>query len=330
MILAALAGLAGCSSRAGTDYKGESLMHLTGKVVLQSDTRSDLVPALAYWPGTPTKDFELVDVDVTGQFPASFTLDVFEPPPDGALFYAGGDARAFPEDPRIGFAYITAVPPDHAATVPQFLHEGSSSCSKVCPNGDPTCAQTSTQSCTQTNSWCTRDHTSCYEETSDCAPDGTNCVVTQSTGDPKLKNVWADFGGLSENYIVIYVDHDAAAGSATAFTFGGRKPMSRGYHLVQVRELSAEENAAAVACAEGADAEALARYNAEHRTAYTSWPSEPIDVVGAIKLKENQILTERNCQLGGVGFTPVESGAEHPVTIQISPDAKPLDVLPGG
>src|SRR5687768_12932682 len=76
---------AGCDAQAGTDYRGESLLSVTGSVAIENqDPPDDLIPALAF--DTRKGDrFLIEDVEVSGEFPARFSFDVFEPPPKEAL-----------------------------------------------------------------------------------------------------------------------------------------------------------------------------------------------------------------------------------------------------
>ena len=93
--------LCACGTQTDDDFRGETLLHLTGQVV----NEQPIVPAagvtMVWTYDTGSGDFSVGEaVEVSGGFPANFTLDLFEPP-------AGIPAAAFA---TIGL--ITALPPD--------------------------------------------------------------------------------------------------------------------------------------------------------------------------------------------------------------------------
>lgn len=105
----AAAALAACDGQAGPDYPGEPLATIRGTVLANVAVRSGPLDVILFW--IPFED----DVDepvaqrvaVSGEFPAAFKLDLFEPPPP--------EGYIFPGDPEIGFpgfaqAIIIAVP----------------------------------------------------------------------------------------------------------------------------------------------------------------------------------------------------------------------------
>jgi hypothetical protein len=84
----------GCDVQAGPGYQGEPLFSIQGSVVNHAPTavgyaevmlgwaqRSDMTPI----PGTT--------VPVLGEFPASFTIELFTPPPDQAILTWGPNAE---------------------------------------------------------------------------------------------------------------------------------------------------------------------------------------------------------------------------------------------
>jgi len=80
LIALSLGVSAACSSQADSDYHGEILASLTGQVTSSRSTATPDAEAVAIWlPGDaafPTAD----RVDVEGDFPATFRLDITEPP----------------------------------------------------------------------------------------------------------------------------------------------------------------------------------------------------------------------------------------------------------
>ena len=108
--LLALAILGACDPQVGEDYKGEPLVSLHGEVVNQLDGSIGPLDASLVWlnasgePDTTIGD----SVPVTGDFPAGFRLDVYRPPDEAALndYTIGGE---YPDESRIGVAWITAL-----------------------------------------------------------------------------------------------------------------------------------------------------------------------------------------------------------------------------
>jgi hypothetical protein len=134
-LLAATA--AACGSQAGPNYQGDSLAKVTGVVVSELSNAADAPDAvvLANWgqvgamfaPGGDT-------VDVTGDFPAEFTLSLFEPPPDDILYNPANDI-AFDQghmpfdakdESRIALGRIVAVAKDqHGEPDPSHVIGGA-------------------------------------------------------------------------------------------------------------------------------------------------------------------------------------------------------------
>jgi hypothetical protein len=91
---------AGCASQAGPDYKGELMFSMHGTVSNQlavAPTRAEVVldyviNGNAATP-TPESDF-LTVVPALGTFPSSFTLDLYNPPPDDVVYNYLGLVRA--------------------------------------------------------------------------------------------------------------------------------------------------------------------------------------------------------------------------------------------
>jgi hypothetical protein len=104
----------GCDAQVSPRFTGEALLTITGSVQIQQPDHGDLVvPALAFW--IPSKgEVRIQDVEVQGEFPSDFRLDVYEPPPTEAYFEA---TRQGSGEPRMAAGYITAVAADHPSTI---------------------------------------------------------------------------------------------------------------------------------------------------------------------------------------------------------------------
>lgn len=154
----------GCDSQVGPEFEGESQFSLGGELVLGEDSR-DLVPALAFWL-PKTNEFAIVDVEVSGSFPANFRIDVLAPPPAGALL----DVRGVKAAP----ARLVVVPKDHPATYPYAMHGQDVQCTP--------------DKCVVRRSACTQDN--CFEQDLECKPFDP-CTLISETGNPNLADTSA-------------------------------------------------------------------------------------------------------------------------------------------
>lgn len=128
--------LLACSSLADPDYQGEPLASLHGTVTMQTEDTPELKVLLQWTRGHFSCPFEtpdcfrdlpledqllLSEAPVTGELPASFTFDLFEPPPDYALVtWNSGDVDGDPG--LMSFAFIQVVPAD--LTSADFVESG--------------------------------------------------------------------------------------------------------------------------------------------------------------------------------------------------------------
>jgi hypothetical protein len=103
VVTACLAAV-GCSSQADTAYRGDPLAVFSGTVVTQSAAPPSTLYAALAWadptfaPSPGSAELQSLNwvgqaAPVVGQFPADFTLDVYQPPPDSALESCSGGAH---------------------------------------------------------------------------------------------------------------------------------------------------------------------------------------------------------------------------------------------
>ena len=169
--------VAGCESQADPTYQGEPLATVQGSVVNDGSSASAAEVALIWALPQQTPDGLFgTSAAVSGQFPTSFTLPLFTPPPDGTLITAEETGQD-----KVGLALILAVEP------------GTS--------------------------------------------DG---VITD------FEQVEANMLGMSEDHVLVYVDHELEPNSMWENLLGGRP--SPGYHLMEVVRKTAEEKEAIQAC----------------------------------------------------------------------------------
>ena len=96
-----LAGPLACSAQAEPDYRGEPLAVLRGAVITgEQSAPSDIEAALVWITGPPDEEGSpIARVRVRGQFPAQFTIEVFDPPPPPASWIPRrSPAQNWPDD----------------------------------------------------------------------------------------------------------------------------------------------------------------------------------------------------------------------------------------
>jgi hypothetical protein len=254
--------LASCDSQVSPQYRGESLLTVSGSVMNISDNQPQgpLVPALAF-TNSKRNEVRLVEVAVKGEFPSDFRMDVYDPPPSEALVPVN---EGMP-DTRAAFGYITAVSKRHAAVI-RFADEGTGA-SMGCPENG--CGD---EPITSVNSWCTSSEpVACYIEHDTC-PGGDQsspACVRVTEGDPTLKEPWREFGGFSQNYVVLYLERAAKAGSWVAAVVGAPDGLEKGYHLFELQPQGDAANNARQACEGDAQEAAAAQYNQQHASQIT-------------------------------------------------------------
>lgn len=115
-----LLGLGGCQAQADSDYQGEPLLTVSGKVVTGTTVPTEAMDVAVLWE--PRKDsthvvgttYTIARAKVTGSFPSAFTLNVFDPPP-------GSDDPAY--DSQAAWGHVVAIPSDSPVTTnePEYL-----------------------------------------------------------------------------------------------------------------------------------------------------------------------------------------------------------------
>ena len=251
----------GCDAQASTGYDGEALLTLSGSVELtQSHPEGPLVPALLFPKGGSY--FDLVEVDVKGEFPSGFQINVYEPPP------------TIPEvDPEIGdppavIGYISAVQKKHPDII-RYATQGSvgyESCNA--PDCESDCK--AIKPCLREGSWCSSDN-ECYTENWTCAEYDTpieECTIDSMSGDPTLKDPFTAFAGFSTNFVVLYLTAHVSERSVTARTFNAPHGLDAGYHLIGIRAETDEERAQRRDCNQRATQRAIDAENRPRGTSY--------------------------------------------------------------
>ncbi|HEX4338173.1 MAG TPA: hypothetical protein VH062_19830 [Polyangiaceae bacterium] len=329
-----LVGPLGCGSQAGTGYEGESLLTISGKVKLaDSDAPANLVPALAYvdLSGRPWK-LHVVDTAVQGEFPAHFTLDVFDPPPSELT-----TDNPTPGVGRVAIARLTAVSPGHATTL-EIPNEGSfTTCETgtgevACTEEVIRCAPDGSvhEAPGSTDGACWHAKFSCPHATHIAAvgPEGISNMSLgdcTSDGDPwgnpaYGKALWQNFAGLSQNYLIAYVAHPSAG---IDYMLHSSSPLAVGFHLVKVATLSDADVTASQDCESSAYDAAYATYDDAHGTSFTNDGQDPQPGADALnEIRQTALVNEvkascRYSSLGGFTYDVVPSDDAHPVSIEL-------------
>ena len=259
--------IAACGDQASTAYEGESLLTLQGKVeLLDLSAEGPLVPALAF--RGPHGFYRVQDVEVEGEFPTSFTLHAFDPPPEDTV-------HAYPvldSEPRTAMAFITAAAAGHEPGFQYFDGYGRT------PNCDlsGSCRRVRRDYCYSRGGGEGQEPLGiedCYTEVSECPfevdfevpQDYRECEVVETEGDPELaRDLGSHFYGLSLDYRVFYLDAPAHKGSLTARALGSRKGLDAGYHLVHARLRTPDEIDEAKACNDEATEAGFEAYRKDH------------------------------------------------------------------
>lgn len=105
---------AGCASQVDSDYPGESLATLSGMIINERSLPTPAAHASVFWivePGEGENGFLHGDtIEVSGDFPAQFTLDLFDLPPEQALEDATATNPSAPADlPRVAIGMIAVT-----------------------------------------------------------------------------------------------------------------------------------------------------------------------------------------------------------------------------
>jgi hypothetical protein len=321
--LPVLSVCAGCGSQAGPDYQGTSLLTLKGSVVLEKEgLGSDLVPALGF---VGKGALRIVDVAVNGAFPASFTLDIFAPPPDDAMMPVPVG--------KFALGYVTALPRAHATTLP--LPVSASAGSDGCDEN----------ACYSSASWCSSaDESHCYVEHSVCTPcavtsdagsmtsdcSSQQCRVESTSGDASIRDFWKNLAGLSENFVLAYLDPVAAGDRRFQILLDHGRTLPPGYLLFAVTKTTDAERTRQDACNDVAEKDALAAYGSGHGVStddIDAWPKEKADAAwDEIKTKKLELMAARGCDafFRTYRLDRVDNPARRPITVHIGPDAVPL------
>ncbi|WP_437507717.1 hypothetical protein [Sorangium sp. So ce1099] len=107
---------AACDSQVDPGYEGEPLVQVQGRVSADAPTPASGMKAVLIWirsiSSSPDQAFG-ESAAVTGEFPATFTMDIYTAPPDEAL---NDWTPAGPDETRVGLALMVAIPANFELT----------------------------------------------------------------------------------------------------------------------------------------------------------------------------------------------------------------------
>lgn len=113
---------AGCDPQVDDDYKGEPLASLQGTIAVADEQPSPGdVSTAVLWHDFAESDSAVVTepVQVRGSFPAEFSLDLFEPPPETVMVELEGEDDG-PTGKRIAVGYVGVLANNAAAGPGEF------------------------------------------------------------------------------------------------------------------------------------------------------------------------------------------------------------------
>lgn len=316
LIFASLgAGLIGCGDRMMTeDYQGESLLRLRGSVAIPLALQGSVYePAIGWWsvPKSGEVGFPYMRinrVDVAGDFPANFTIDVFDPPPEESLL---NDEDA--GEPAYAEGVITAVAPYFPSAVNlDWLPNGCGDGCHLHSICEGTNAPASPES----------DRSECFQQQFQCRPelvtnpDENGCELQGTGGNQSLA-----FGGASNELRIVYFNAPIAADTLLAERFNDAEPIAAGYHLYRLppNTPSVIENADDYVpaefekCAQKALQLGYEMYNREHGTNFTDEPMTPQPQGAAYHDFERTVLRAKrqlDCPRPGIGYKEIDTAAE--------------------
>lgn len=117
--------LGACDAQVGEEYPGEALATLHGTITVAEGTQidGDAAATVVWHVWQDGDDASVTDeLPVSGDFPASFTLSIYEPPPEAARFDVG-DEDASLAGIHLATGYVTVLPAGYPGAPMQQLFE---------------------------------------------------------------------------------------------------------------------------------------------------------------------------------------------------------------
>jgi hypothetical protein len=280
------------------DYQGEPLFTLRGTVTVPKEfAGDDLVPVLTFTlqRGPAEASYaqgagyaqEIVDVAVEGSFPSEFRLDIYEPPPESALYFSEGL-------PNFAVGHVTAMARSHPSRMKFIaLTEGG----------------------LEVDRYCTFDESRCFERRYRCTSEGpSDCTLVSTSGDPGLK-----FAGHSMEVTLTYAPEPIEADSAIAFLFGTGEAIPAGYNLFGSEPVQFPPASEVAACLTEALEKANEDYNAAHGTNHSADESTSSrEFPWEFYALERVRMREGGCPMDN-GIRRVLDPANTPLTITLGP-----------
>lgn len=257
----------GCGALAPEDYLGERVLSVHGSAQLDADAAPGGLQVAIAFVARDAKALRLMGAQTQGEFPNVFTLDLYDRPPVDALI----TAEDHPEWGRAALGLIAAVPPDHAEYV-DLLSTDALTVGPFasCHVGGCICAG---DGCKRTSRTClASDREQCYTRDLLCPENRSKddaCRELGSTGDESIAQLpWSKLAGLSQNYVIVYLERAAPAGGYFAKALSAEAGLPAGYHLVTAEAVPAAPDACDGYTSLPANA-ALA-FNQAHGTRFTA------------------------------------------------------------
>lgn len=323
-ITAVLSGTAlpGCDSLVSGKYEGESRLAL--KVSVENGRRvatDPLEPALGYMDGDALR-FDRVEV--RGEFPAEFRVDVYSAPKGRLLTPL--DPLLAPKT-RLAIQFLGAIP-KHRRDLVIDLAPKEAPENEVCWDGSCDVQPGQPVNCREGS-----DHPECERVQRECA--GDDCESSVELEGPALPEGLEDIVGFSVGHVVLYLRDALPAQSWAALRLGAPDGLAAGYHLAELREPDEAALSAASKCAGRAREAALEAFNAERdvpldvQTMRCLLSEEAACDLRAIPTGDDaqelgarvaQAETEARCALLAIDMAPVDPETET-ITVRIGDTA---------
>lgn len=330
LLVSALVLLSGCAAQATTDYQGDPLFSMKGRVEVPLTVTTDqpLVPAIAFTKSYAV-EIRIVQAEVSGEFPANFQVDLYAPPP--AAVIGGYESESIPGEPRYTIGYISAVTADHLSTLyyAQTLLGGEETCD------DEGCVITREAKSAFTDRKGTVS-IFCPHGVSDFPLSGSapRCTLRARTGDPMFVSFVDDpmFAGAADNYVVVYLEGPAKPGGYLSLIFGAPEGLAAGYHLLRALPWDVAGEDARQQCRDQAQIDATAKYNAAHGTefgpdgVYSECSGATCELdpdVRGLRGEWHRLMAERDCPFGRRYM--LEPSSDATVSLRIQPGLNFVD-----
>lgn len=321
--LALVLGALGCE---GQPEGPEPLVSVHGSAQLADALEPADLQAAIVFLSIDKNTLHILDPETEAEFPERFQLELWdEPPEDSFANLVGPDGQAN----TLALGYFAAVTADHPEFAPR-IGQRSESNRRICDPDDPDQCWCAEEGCERTVSLCLEASSQCVKQTFLCPEVDSpteSCMLLDSEGDPEIaRQPWVSVPGISQNYMILYAKRPIAAHSSLADVLGSKQDLPAGYHLIEARDRTEQEQKDADACRERAEKRAAIYYNQENGTdfdvEYLKLATCPVpgfcrsDVFAQFLAAA---MFELKCPMNERVMTPVPTRPAAPIRVDLQP-----------